>query len=528
MLPRQEVEGEMRQQSLAVRQPEIVASLSLAADIGMGQPTGQALRTCLLALGVAREMGLADQDCKDVYYLSLLRFIGCNAHADQDAPAAGGDEMAFRRGMATVMNGEPGEVASHLVRHLGAGLPTTTRMRLVVGVFAAGSKQARQVIAASCEVAQMIATRLGLGGSLVRALGYSGEQWNGKGMPNGTSGEEIPIAARVVNVARDVDVLTQIGGRELAEEVLRKRRGRAYDPAVADAFRHHARSIQEGIEEGSVWDRVVEADPAASIPLAADHLTAALACYADLADIKCWFTRAHSPAVSNIARAAATSLGLNTTDVGVIAAAGLVQEIGKTGVANGILESTQALTQSQLDSIRLTTYLTHMILARCQGLEPINALACSHHERLDGSGYHRGTNGDQIPAGARILAAADAFMAMTTERPWRPKLTPDEAARQLSANVKEGKLSHVAVDAVLSAAGRRDHVPRQAWPAGLSDREIDVLRLISLGRTNRDVAEKLFISPKTVGRHIENIYGKIGISTRPAATLFAMQHHLLS
>jgi DNA-binding NarL/FixJ family response regulator len=117
---------------------------------------------------------------------------------------------------------------------------------------------------------------------------------------------------------------------------------------------------------------------------------------------------------------------------------------------------------------------------------------------------------------------------MTTERPWRSRLTPDEAARRLGVGVKEGKLSHDAVDAVLAATGHANQVPRRAWPAGLSDREVDVLRLISLGQSNREVAQKLFISPKTVGRHIENIYGKIGVGTRPAATLFAMQHHLMT
>ncbi len=518
----------MRPHSLTVSQCEIVASLSLAADIGMGQPSGQSLRTCLLALGVAREMSLGEHDAQDVFYLSLLRFVGCNAHADQDASVAGGNEMAFRRSMARVISGEPGEVASNIVRNLGAGLPPTTRVRLIAGAFAAGSKLARETITASCEVAQLIASRLGLGASLVRALGYSGEFWNGNGMPKGASAEAIPIAVRIVNVARDVDVLHRVGGRELAEEVLRKRRGRAYDPAVADAFRQHAWSIQKGIEEGSLWDRLIEADPATAISLSGDRLTAALECYADLSDIKCRFTRAHSPAVSVIARGAATNLGFNPVDAGLVGAAGLVQEIGKTGVPNGILDSSQPLTEEQRKSIRLSTYLTHMTLSSCQGLEAINALACAHQERLDGSGYHRGITGDQIPRGARILAAADAFKAMTSDRPWRAKFAPDEAARRLSSDVREGKLSHDAVDAVLAAAGHADRLPRQTWPAGLSDREVDVLRLISLGSTNREVAKKLYISPKTVGRHIENIYGKIGVSTRPAATLFAMQHRLLT
>jgi len=342
------------------------------------------------------------------------------------------------------------------------------------------------------------------------------------------SGEEIPIAARVVMVARDVDVVTQVGGRQLAEDMLRRRRGRAYDPAVAEAFHRHAWAILAGIEDESLWDLVIDADPTPSEPLTADRLSVALECCAQFADIKCWFTRDHSPAVSRLARTAAASLGFDAGQVESIAAAGLIQELGKTGVPNGILESLRALTHSQWDTLRLNTYLTQRILGRCHGLEAVSALAAGHHERLDGSGYHRGLSGDRISTGARILAAADAFKAMTSDRPWRPKLVPDQAARSLGAAVKEGKLGHDAVEAVLAAAGHSNMSRRQTRPAGLSEREVDVLRLISLGRTNRDVAERLFISPKTVGRHIENIYAKVGVSTRPAAALFAMQHQLLS
>ena len=329
-------------------------------------------------------------------------------------------------------------------------------------------------------------------------------------------------------VARDLDVVTRVGGRQLGEAMLRRRRGRAYDPAVADAFHRHAWSILAGIEEESLWDQVIEADPMPSDPLDADGLNVALECCAQFADIKCWFTRDHSPAVSKLARGAAANLGLDAIDVETIAAAGLVQELGKTGVQNGILESQRPLTNSQWDTLRLNTFLTQRILARCHGLEAINALASSHHERIDGSGYHRGLTGDRISKAARILAAADAFKALTSDRPWRTRLAPDAAARTLGAEVKQGKLAHDAVEAVLGVAGHGDTLRRKTWPSGLSDREIDVLRLISLGRTNREVAERLFISPKTVGRHIENIYAKIGVSTRPAATLFAMQHQLLS
>jgi HD-GYP domain-containing protein (c-di-GMP phosphodiesterase class II) len=522
------MDGTVKAHGLTLRLSELVASLSIGTDIGMGQPEGQALRTCLLALGVAREMGLDQQVCADVYYFALLRFVGCNSHADTDAAASGGDEMAFRRVMAPVISGEPPEVISHVVRNLGAGLPPTDRVRVVAGMMAAGPKHARATVTATCEVARMFATQLGLGSALVSALGFQFEYWNGKGSPNRVSGEGIPIAARLVMVARDFDVVARVGGYQLANDLLRRRRGKAYDPAIADSFRRQGRAIHMAIKDELLWEHVIDADPHPGETLAGDRLTTALESCAQFADIKCWFTRGHSPAVAELARSAAAAVGLETADVEAVSAAGLLQELGKTGIANGTLYSPRPLTSPQREAVRQTTYLTHRILGKCSRLEAVNALACSHHERLDGSGYHRGLDAERISTGARILAVADAFKAMTSDRPWRPKLAADAAARELGVEAGAGRLAHNAVAAVLSAAGRRAVPSRRSWPAGLSDREVDVLRLISLGKSNREVASQLVISPKTVGRHIENIYGKIGVSTRPGATVFAMQHRLVT
>ena len=213
---------------------------------------------------------------------------------------------------------------------------------------------------------------------------------------------------------------------------------------------------------------------------------------------------------------------------GPVRAAALVQEIGKTGTPNGILEKPGPLSSNEWERIRLHTYLTERILARSGALAGVAALASAHHERLDGSGYHKGAKGGQISRGPRVLAAADAYVAMTCARPWRPALSPSETADRLKLEVAGGRLDHAATEAVLSAAGQATQTRRGTWPAGLSDREVEVLRLISTGNSNRAVAKQLVISPKTVGRHVENIYAKIGVSSRAAATLFAVQHDLVS
>ena len=510
-----------------VRLSELLASLSLATDIGMGQPMEQALRTCLLSLGIARGLGCSDGECEDVYYLALLRFSGCTAHAHEDAIENGGDEMALRGALAPILGAQGREAIGQYLRHLGEGLPAPTRARLIVAALTGGPRKQREIVASTCEVAQMMARRLGLGEGLVSALGYAFEHYNGKGMPRGAKDEEIPISARISAVARDCDVFYRVEGWDLAEEALKQRRGRAYDPRVTDAFLEEGRRLLGELEDRPVWDAVIAADPT-TISLTGPRLDEALRCIGDFADLKCSFTRGHSPKVVSLSEAAGAGMGLSAAEVAPVRAAAQVQEIGKTGTPNGILEKPNPLSPNEWERIRLHTYLTERILARSDALAEASALASAHHERLDGSGYHKGAKGGQIARGARVLATADAYVAMTSERPWRPARSPSEAADQMKKEVADGRLDHAAADAVLAAAGQATRSRRGTWPAGLSDREVEVLRLISRGNSNREVADLLVISPKTVGRHVENIYAKVGVSTRAGATMFAVQHDLVS
>ena len=167
------------------------------------------------------------------------------------------------------------------------------------------------------------------------------------------------------------------------------------------------------------------------------------------------------------------------------------------------------------------------ILARSPSLVPLLELASSHHERLDGSGYHRSLRAAALSRGDRIVAAADVLAALTADRPHRGALSEAAAARTLETEARGGLLDTDAVACVLAAAGQRAPPAFSPWPAGLSDREVEVLRLIARGSSNREVAGQLVISPKTVGRHVENLYVKIGVSSRAAAAVFAMEHGLL-
>ncbi len=166
------------------------------------------------------------------------------------------------------------------------------------------------------------------------------------------------------------------------------------------------------------------------------------------------------------------------------------------------------------------------MLAFSPALAPLAAIAVQHHERLDGSGYPRGLSGGGISAEGRLLAAADFYRSRTEPRPHRPAAGAEEAAADLRAQAKEGRFDPGAVSAVLTAAGHRP-TRRQARPDGLTTREVEVLRLLARGLSNREIAERLVISPKTASHHVEHIYAKTGTANRALASLYAANHGLI-
>lgn len=248
---------------------------------------------------------------------------------------------------------------------------------------------------------------------------------------------------------------------------------------------------------------------------------------ADFTDIKTPYTLNHSSGVAHLAAAAARRYGLAEAEARDLYRAGMLHDIGITGISGGILAKPGPLSASEWERVRLHSYYTERILAHSELMAPLGLLASSAHERLDNSGYHRGANVQLSPA-ARSLAAADAYQAMTELRPYRPALSGEQAAQQLQQEGQTGRLDQEAVRAVLEVAGHAVLKPNREAVAGLSGRELEVLQLIARGHTIKKIANSLSISPKTADRHIQNIYGKIGVSSRAAATLFAMQHNLIN
>ena len=509
-----------------MRLAELTMALSLATDLGTGQPLEHGLRTCLLSLTTAEDMGLDAPTRSCVYYTALLRFVGCTSDAADTALLAGGDDLAFNAVMAPMLMAQPGGGMRYFVRHVAEELPFPRRVGRVVQAVADPAASSRS-LAQHCEVGARLASRLGLGASVTWSLAHAYERWDGKGDPAGLAGDALPVAVRIVTVARDLELWARLAGWAAASDVLTRRRGHSYDPAVVDVvLAGGERWLSEMPDD--CCTAVLDAEPAPVATLGVDGVDGVLAAIADFTDLKSPWLRGHSTGVADLVSAAAEIAGLPDPAVTELRQAALVHDVGRVGVPNGIWDRPGPLTAEQWERVRLHPYFTERVLRRCPLLADVADLASRHHERVDGSGYHRSSTAKELNLNARLLAAADAYHAMTEDRPHRPAMSTAAAAAALAAELHAGQFDHTEVDAVLTAAGHGSPRSRAAHPAGLTDREVEVLRLIARGRANKQVAAALRISPKTVGRHVEHIYAKAGVTTRAGATLFAMEHGLLT
>jgi HD-GYP domain-containing protein (c-di-GMP phosphodiesterase class II) len=377
-----------------------------------------------------------------------------------------------------------------------------------------------------CLTTVQMADRLGLASEVCEPLRQVFTRWDARGVPEGIGGVQIAPPVRLFHLADVVEVFHRDGGVDAAVDVARARRSGQFDPEVVDLFCGTASEVLADLEAVAESQALIEAEPGLCEQLSERELDAALEAMADFTDLRSPARAGHSRGVAELAASAGAACGLPATDVANLRRAGVVHDIGMHGVPASILDKSGSLTGAESERMRLHSYWTERVLARPPALAQIGAVASLANERLDGSGYHRGLSGPAIPVTGRILAAADAYHAMTESRPYRTALPPKRAADELRREARSGRLAADAVDAVLAAAGQRQG-KRLAGPAGLTPREIEVLALIARGASTRQVARALSITSKTAGTYIERIYAKTGASTRSTATLFALQHGLL-
>jgi HD-GYP domain-containing protein (c-di-GMP phosphodiesterase class II) len=507
-----------------VRLAELLAAVSVAIDTAMRQPLESGLAVCVTGTRLARAAGLSEDDVARVYYLALLRHIGCTA-GNADFAAYLGNEVAFRERVTTEDMSDPRVMTAVMARSVFAdGLVTGVRR---VAFLASHPSRVKDNLAGVCDVARRLTDRFQLGALLYEDLAALYERYDGKGFPAKLPADRIPVAARVVHAAERAILHQQAGGVDAAVLAIAQARGKAVFPELADAFCADPKSVLPDDSAESLLPTALDLEPGRAVVLDDDQLDEGLRACADFVDLKSPYTVGHSRSVAALAGDAARLRGLPDREARLLRRAGWIHDLGRVTVSAGVWGKPATLSRDEREAVRLHPYHTERVFDRLPPFRDMAALAALHHERCDGSGYHRAAAAGALSPAVRVLAAADVYAALVADRPHRPALDRAAAARTLQDEARAGRLDRDACECVLTAAGHRI-ARRRREIAGFTPREVEVLRLVARGCSNKQIAAHLVLSPKTVERHLESIYDKAGVRTRAAATVFAMQHEVVT
>jgi HD-GYP domain-containing protein (c-di-GMP phosphodiesterase class II)/DNA-binding CsgD family transcriptional regulator len=524
----------------ALRIIDAIGALSVAADMAVGLSAGHGIRGAYIGMRIAERLRLPADQRADLYYAGLLMDAGCTAWASQIAATVLGDEIAARRHLFFFCDPrDPRDLIKWLARYMAAGESLGTRVRHSLDFVVRGRAFMQEGLENTSEVAARLAHRLGCPAGAEEGLRFLFEQWDGSG-PHRRRAAAIPIVSRIVFATLLVEVAHQIGGRDAALQLVRARRGKAFDPDVVDAIVALGRddAFWRGLEQESIWPVVREMEPdSGERRLASDRVDDVACAFADFADLKSFYSAGHSRRVAALAERMAQALALPPLEVTAIRRAALLHDIGIVAVPSFVLHKPEGRwSDAERESVRLHPYYAERILSYVPAFAPLVPMVASHHEQPDGHGFFRGLAGDAIPIGASIIAAADRFDELTHAGPGRAAVENGEALQTIR-DAAGGVFLPAAVEALacVAPASVPESLPETAVergakhdrPAGLTDREIDVLRLLAAGWSRRQIASALSVSEHTVRHHLEHIYAKIDVRTRVEATLFAIEHALI-
>lgn len=479
---------------------EVLSCLSVAGGLSMGLPVDHGARVAVLADRLAAAADVSNVRGVAVV-AALLRWSGCTANAHEFADVLGDDV----RGRSTLLAFGP---EAFTVRQRSQLLSRSVALTT-----------------AHCDVAQRLARRLAVHPHVIDALGAVFEQWDGEGFPSGVSGGRLPVAQRVVAIAGDLEIMLRAVGPAPARRNLLRTAGRRHDPALVELAVELLPDLVAELDDVDVWDLLPTTAVRDGLVARFIPTSAALLVLADFADLKLPWNAGMSRRAAVQAAAIADRLADATTAQSAGAVA-LVSGLGKVAVPNTIWELPRTLHRSEWEQIRLVPYYTEQCLDRAPELAEQCRAAGLVFERLDGSGYYRGVNGTALDATARVAQTSVAATAMSTRRSWRAPMRSDEVARTLAAEVGAGRLDRRPVEILGQMTDLPITMPRN--DGSLTAREVEVLTELARGHTNRSIARRLSISPKTVSRHLENLYRKLDVRSRAAATLAAVERGLLT
>ncbi len=496
---------------MRARLADLLVGLSRFADLGFGLEGGTAATSGVLAARLARKLNLDSSEASACFYVALLTHVGCVGYASETARLFG-DELAANAAAAHADHASVTDTFATFVPMLTRGRSPIGRARVALTLLTRGSSWGEAYTTAACEVGRDAARRMHLPETVQAGMLHVYDEWR-------HGGDDIPLAARVARLAGIAAVFAD--DESGAADALRRRAGGMLDPALVDAFLRAGLTVGQ---EPDLRQAVLDAEP--DPVMWADDLTCIAEVFADLADLKSPFFLGHSRAVAALSLSAATRLELPEADRRDLHLAGLLHDVGRVAISSALWEKQTPLSTDEIEQVRLHPYYSERIVAGSADLAHLAPLVGRHHERLDGTGYPHACTAVDLTMPMRILAAADAYRTLREPRPHRPGLTASEAERAVLDRAAAGALD---LDAVRGVVGGEVATPAPAAPpAGLTTREIEVLRLVAHGCSNAEIGTRLVISRRTAEHHVQHIYTKIGVSSRAAATLFAVENQLLA
>lgn len=500
---------------------ELLGGLSLATDLAAGQPPQSALAAAILSSRLTHALQLTETQRQTTFYATLLRFIGCSGAAPEAAALGAGEDTSFNFAFSMCDMADADDIERCLDRYWAPSADPQLRRTVIQGLKEDLSGVAAAA-ATHCAQAVVLARRLPVPERVVSVLGHMYDRHDG--IASSAAGEAIPIEARVSSLAATTAIMLRSLGPRLALDIVLPRAGAEFAPQCCEPLRVEGSTLLAGLEAPSCWETFLDSEPTS--PLHSDEHGFDTICttYGDYGDQKSGYLLGHARKVASLAFLGAEAAGLDLESRQRLRRAALLHDIGRAGVATGIWDKPTELTAHERQLIQAHNTHTETVLSLAPPLRELSQHAGSVHERADRSGYPRASPCDGAAAG--LLAAADVYEALTSDRPHRVALSKERAADVLLQEATEGRLPRQAVRAVLDAAGHAKRTGEAAYPAGLSEREVEVLALLAQGQSTKQIAARLGVAPKTAENHVGRIYDKTGARGRAAAALYAVEHGL--
>jgi putative nucleotidyltransferase with HDIG domain len=424
-----------------LRLSEVLGGLSYALDLTEGQRPGHSVRTCLIGMRLAEIVGLDEDDKSALFYALLMKDLGCSSNAARFAALFGANDHDVKTDIQHVDWPRALEAFRLVVRNTMPSAPPLKRLWRILGILVRGPEGSREMVRTRCEQGAEIAIMLGLGDATSEAIRALDEHWDGCGQPYGLSRERIPLAARIASLAQTVEVYFSSHGVLAAYDMVIARRGRWFDPALVDAFLSVRADETFWRELGSSRDleKLASFEPEERVAVATEERLDQIAdAFARVIDAKSPWTYRHSNGVADIAVAVGERLGLSGAAVPALRRAALLHDLGKLGISNLILDKPGALTAGEMALMRQHPAHTAEILRRASCFADLANAAASHHERLDGRGYHRGRAGSHLDLATRILCVADICDALRASRPYRAGLPAERVLSIMGRDAGSG------------------------------------------------------------------------------------------